>query len=99
LLPALLNGEINAEDFGPDFLWGVSIAAAQNEGAHASYGRGLSIWDNFARRKGKVKKGHRPNIACDFYHRFKDDILLAKALGFSAFRFSFSWSRLIPDGT
>ena len=96
---AFPNGEIKAEDFGPEFLWGVSIAAAQNEGAHASYGRGLSIWDNFSRRKGKVRKGHRPSIACDFYHRFKDDILLAKALGFSAFRFSISWSRLIPDGT
>ncbi|MFI5155171.1 MAG: GH1 family beta-glucosidase [Chitinophagales bacterium] len=89
---------IHSEDFGKDFLWGVSIAAAQNEGAHASDGRGMSIWDNFSKAKGKIRNGHKPSIACDFYHRYKDDLFLAKALGFSAFRFSFSWSRIIPDG-
>jgi beta-glucosidase len=90
---------INAQSFGRDFFWGVAIAAAQNEGAYATDGRGLSIWDVFARRQGKIKGGAKPYEACDFYHRYKDDLLLVKALGFTVFRFSFSWSRIFPDGS
>ncbi len=91
--------KLTAEAFGKDFLWGVSIAAVQNEGAYNSYGKGPSIWDTFSRRTGKIKNGHKPNIACDFYHRYKDDLLLVKALGFKVFRFSISWARILPDGT
>ena len=87
------------KDFGSSFKWGVAIAAAQNEGAYLDDGRGLSIWDVFARRRGKIKAGHKPNEACDFYHRYKDDLILVKALGFSVFRFSISWSRILPEGT
>ncbi len=75
------------------------MAAAQNEGAYNSYGKGLSIWDSFSRRQGRIKGGHKPYIACDFYHRYKDDLLLAKALGFKVFRFSISWARVLPEGT
>lgn len=89
---------INAQSFGRDFLWGVAIAAAQNEGAYNIDGRGPSIWDSFARRQGKIKGGAKPYEACDFYHRYKDDLLLVKALGFNVFRFSLSWSRIFPDG-
>ncbi len=85
-------------DFGNNFLWGVAMAAAQNEGAWNEDGRAPSIWDVFARRKGKIKGSARPSVATDFYHRFKDDLLLVKALGFNTFRFSLSWSRIIPDG-
>jgi len=87
-----------AREFGDDFQWGVAMAAAQNEGAWNSYGKAPSIWDAFSRRQGKIKGGGRPTIACDFYHRYKDDILLAKALGFSVFRFSLSWARILPEG-
>lgn len=90
--------ELNAGEFGDDFLWGVAMAAVQNEGAWNSYGKGPSIWDTFSRRQGKIKGRGKPTVACDFYHRYKDDILLAKALGFSVFRFSLSWARLLPDG-
>lgn len=90
---------IRATDFGKDFLWGVTIAAAQNEGAYTAGGRGPSVWDQFSQRKGKIKDGSRPSVACDFYHRYKDDLLLVKALGFTVFRFSISWSRILPDGT
>jgi beta-glucosidase len=90
--------ELKASNFGPDFLWGLSMAAAQNEGAYNSYGKGLSIWDKFARKSGKIKGGHKPSTACDFYHRYKDDLLLVKALGFSVFRFSISWPRIFPEG-
>ncbi|BDQ12781.1 GH1 family beta-glucosidase [Sediminibacterium sp. TEGAF015] len=90
---------VKASDFGNDFLWGVVTAAAQNEGAAKMGGRGPSIWDDFARKVGKIKSGHQPTSACDFYHRYKDDLLLVKALGFRVFRFSISWSRILPEGT
>src|SRR5580704_13654051 len=90
---------LSAKKFGKDFQWGVAIAAAQNEGASSMYGRGQSVWDMFARNGNKIKGKHKPTIACDFYHCYKDDLLLTKALGFAAFRFSISWSRILPDGT
>jgi beta-glucosidase len=89
---------VNAHSFGPNFNWGVAISAAQNEGAYIHDGRGLSIWDTFSRRSGKIKGGVKPNEASDFYYRYKDDLMLVKALGFSVFRFSISWSRILPEG-
>ena len=80
-------------------MWGVAIAATQNEGAYTADGKGISIWDNFSRRQGKTRGGARPSVACDFYHRYKDDLLLVKALGFKIFRFSIGWTRIFPDGT
>ena len=90
--------QLSVKDFGNHFLWGVAIAAAQNEGAWSEGDRGPSIWDVFARRQGKIKGNAKPYSTTDFYHRFKDDLLLVKALGFNTFRFSLSWSRIIPDG-
>ena len=89
---------MQAKQFGNDFLWGVAISALQNEGAYNTDGRGLSIWETFARRQGKIKGGDKPYNACDFYYRYKDDLLLVKALGFKVFRFSISWSRILPEG-
>src|ERR1700743_58484 len=89
---------LDVKAFGDDFQWGVAMAAVQNAGAGHASGKGPSIWDPFSRRQGKIKGGGRPTIACDFYHRYKDDILLAKALGFSVFRFSISWARILPEG-
>ena len=91
--------KIIASSFDKNFLWGVAMAAAQNEGGYNTDGRGPSIWDVFAKRQGKIKGSAKPYEACDFYHRYKDDLLLVKALGFTVFRFSFSWSRIFPDGT
>lgn len=76
----------------------MATAAAQTEGAVTLDGRGLSVWDVFARRQGKIKAGATPKLACDFYHRYKDDLLIVKALGFKVFRFSISWSRILPEG-
>jgi len=90
--------QLSAGAFGKKFQWGVAIAAAQNEGAYNSDGRGQSIWDVFAKRQGKIKGNAKPYDACDFYYRYKDDLLLVKALGFNVFRFSFSWSRIFPEG-
>lgn len=90
---------VQAADFGSGFHWGVAIAAAQNEGAILEDGRSFSIWDVFARRQGVIKNGAKPYPACDFYHRYRDDLLIAKALGFNSFRFSIAWPRILPDGT
>ena len=76
----------------------MGMAAAQNEGAHDMYGRVSSIWDTFSGRKGKINGGHNPFVSCDFYHRYKEDLLLVKKLGFTVFRFSISWSRVLPEG-
>jgi beta-glucosidase len=93
-----LSLRITAKNFESTFLWGVAIAAQQNEGAWNVDGRGPSIWDVFARKAGKIKGGAKPYDSCNFYYRYKDDLLLVKALGFTVFRFSFSWSRLLPEG-
>jgi len=89
---------IKAADFGNDFIWGIATAAAQIEGASNTYGKGASIWDTFSKRKGKIRKGHQPTHACDFYHRYKEDLALVKLLGFKIFRFSIAWSRILPYG-
>jgi beta-glucosidase len=92
------KADFTAKDFGKDFLWGVAIAAVQNEGAHNAYGKGVSIWDEYVKKARKIKGSHNPFEACDFYHRYKNDLLLVKALGFTVFRFSISWPRILPDG-
>ncbi|RZK34654.1 MAG: glycosyl hydrolase family protein, partial [Pedobacter sp.] len=89
---------IKASDFGSAFLWGVATAAPQIEGAANLYGKGPSIWDNFSNRNGKIKNNHKLNVACNFYHHYQEDIALVKILGFKVFRFSISWSRVLPFG-
>jgi len=90
---------LKAADFGEDFIWGVSTSAYQVEGAHTADGKGASIWDVFSNRSGKVQQNHNGNTAADFYNRFREDIRLLKQLNIRHFRFSISWSRLLPNGT
>ncbi|RYJ40801.1 Beta-galactosidase [Flavobacterium anhuiense] len=89
---------LNRNQFGKDFLWGVSTAAFQIEGAHDSDGKGSSIWDVFTSQKGKIKNGHHAITACDFYNCYQDDINLIKELNIPNFRFSISWPRIMPTG-
>jgi len=89
----------NSSLFGADFQWGVSTAAFQIEGAHNADGKGESIWDAFTAKKGKVLDGHRADVACDFYNNYKADIDLVKQLNIPNFRFSISWTRILPNGT
>lgn len=89
---------LKATEFGKDFLWGVATAAAQIEGAADQFGRGASIWDTFSKRTGKIKGGANTKDTCNFYYSYRDDIALAKLLGFNVFRFSISWSRILPKG-
>lgn len=87
------------EDFGEKFRWGVSLAAYQVEGAYKDDGRGISIWDHFSNRKNRIEDGSNGNVACEFYYRYEQDIALAKSLNLTNFRFSISWTRILPDGT
>jgi beta-glucosidase len=95
-----LSGDIpiNKELFGKDFAWGVSTAAFQIEGACDLDGKGTSIWDVFVNRTDKIKSGHSPAVACDFYNRYEQDIDLVKQLNIPNFRFSLSWTRILPNG-
>jgi beta-glucosidase len=87
------------QDFGSDFCWGTVTAAFQIEGAVREGGKGASIWDVFSHKRGKIKNGDHADIACDFYNRYEADLELVKEMGFSEFRFSISWSRILPAGT
>jgi len=91
--------DFNKKLFGDNFDWGVSTAAPQIEGAHDADGKGVSVWDVFARKKGKIFDRHHPEIANDFYNRYREDILLIKQLNIPNFRFSISWPRVMPLGT
>ncbi|HWO54885.1 MAG TPA: GH1 family beta-glucosidase [Paenibacillus cookii] len=84
--------------FPSDFRWGAATAAYQIEGAYAEDGRGLSIWDTFSHTPGKVKNGDNGDVACDSYHRYKEDIAYMKELGITTYRFSVSWPRIYPQG-
>jgi beta-glucosidase len=92
------NSFLNKGQFGDDFLWGVSTAAFQIEGAHDADGKGSSIWDVFTSQKGKIKNGHHALTACDFYNSYQNDIDLIRELNIPNFRFSISWPRIMPTG-
>lgn len=84
----------------PDlFLWGVSSAAYQVEGAAEEDGRSPSVWDIFCEKKGKILDGCDGRISCDQYHHVEEDVALMAELGIRVYRFSLSWSRILPEGT
>ena len=85
--------------FPSDFLWGASSAAYQVEGAYNEDGRGPSIWDKILKEKDYSFERSNGDVAADHYHRFKEDIKLMKELGLKAYRFSVSWSRILPEGS
>jgi beta-glucosidase len=85
--------------FPPDFVFGAATAAFQIEGATREDGRGPSIWDTFVRRPGAVLGGDTGDVACDHYHRYREDIALLKELGVRSYRFSVSWPRVQPTGS
>lgn len=85
--------------FPDKFLWGTATAAYQIEGAKDEGGKGLSIWDMYCKKDGAIYNGENGDIACDHYHRFKEDVALMKKLGMKAYRFSVSWPRIMPKGS
>ena len=84
--------------FPKGFVWGAAAASYQIEGAYADDGRGLSVWDAFSHRAGKVYNGETGDVACDHYHRYKEDVALMREIGLKAYRLSISWSRIMPEG-
>ncbi|UOF12769.1 GH1 family beta-glucosidase [Lysobacter capsici] len=91
----------NAADrtFPNGFLWGAATAAHQIEGSPMADGAGPSIWTRFAHTPGMTLNGDTGDVACDHYRRWKEDVKLMKELGLQAYRFSVSWSRILPEGT
>ncbi|WMI67149.1 GH1 family beta-glucosidase [Mangrovimonas sp. YM274] len=84
--------------FPKDFVWGSATSSYQIEGAWNTDGRGPSIWDAFCQIPGKVFEGDTGDVACDHYHKMKEDVALMKQMGLTAYRFSISWSRIFPQG-
>ncbi len=81
-----------------DFIWGAGTSAYQIEGAFDEDGRSPSIWDTFCHTPGNIERKHTGDQACDHYHRYQEDVELLSQLGVQAYRFSISWSRILPDG-
>lgn len=84
--------------FDSDFTWGVASSSYQIEGGAAQDGRGPSIWDAFDQIPGKIRNGDTGVVACDHYNRWREDVQLMADMGVKAYRFSISWSRLMPQG-
>src|SRR3954468_2692189 len=84
--------------FPAGFAWGTATAAYQIEGAVHEGGRGRSIWDTFCARPGTILNGDTGDVACDHYHRYREDVALLGRLGARFYRFSLAWPRLMPSG-
>ena len=85
--------------FCKDFVWGTATAAFQVEGAAQEDGRGLSVWDVYTKEPGKIIDGYNADVSCDHYHRLEEDVRLMAELGLKGYRFSISWTRILPAGT
>ena len=96
---AIATGQIDKARFPSGFLWGMASAAYQVEGAWNVDGKGESNWDRCSHTVGKIKGGATADVACDQYHRYKEDIAILKRLNQKSYRFSTSWARVQPSGT
>jgi beta-glucosidase len=87
------------KNFPSSFLWGAATSAYQVEGSPLADGAGPSIWHRFCHTPGLTANGETGDVACDHYRRYRDDVAIMRQLGLNAYRFSISWSRVLPDGT
>jgi beta-glucosidase len=94
-----MKSEVDIMSFGKDFIWGAASASYQIEGAYNEDGKGLNIWDVGTRTSGRVLHNENGDVACDHYHRWKEDVAILKKLGIKNYRLSVSWTRILPDGT
>lgn len=105
-IPGEPGGEMTAAEvwsskdtaFPPGFVWGAATAAYQIEGAVAQDGRQPSMWDTFVQIPGNIANGDTGDVACDHYNRYKEDVQLMKDMGLQSYRYSISWSRVLPEG-
>ncbi|MBV9945757.1 MAG: beta-glucosidase [Myxococcales bacterium] len=88
----------NRVHFPDGFVWGTATSSYQIEGAASEDGRGESIWDRYVRTPSNIKDASSGDVACDHYHRFRDDVALLASLGQGAYRFSVAWPRVFPTG-
>ena len=84
--------------FPGDFVWGAATSSYQIEGAWNEDGKGESIWDRFSHTPGRIEDGSTGDVACDHYHRWREDVTLMKEMGLHAYRFSIAWPRVLPEG-
>ncbi len=84
--------------FPEGFVWGAATSSYQIEGAWDTDGKGLSVWDNFCQQKNAVRGGDTGKVACEHYHRFREDVALMRQMNLDAYRFSISWPRVFPSG-
>jgi beta-glucosidase len=92
--PILKHPTVSA--FPKGFLWGAATAAYQVEGGWNEDGKAESVWDRFVRVPGHIKNGDTGDVACDSYHRYKEDVALLRDLNCKSYRFSISWPRVLP---
>ncbi|HWS71026.1 MAG TPA: GH1 family beta-glucosidase [Thermoanaerobaculia bacterium] len=85
--------------FPQGFLWGAATSAYQIEGSPLADGAGPSIWQRFSHTPGRMTNGDTGDVACDHYNRYREDVGLLASLGATSYRFSISWSRILPEGT
>jgi len=84
--------------FPKEFRWGAATAAYQIEGGAYEGGKGRSIWDTFSHTPGRTARGETGDVACDSYHRWREDIALLQSMHLTAYRFSVAWTRIAPNG-
>ncbi|PKI42296.1 hypothetical protein CRG98_037314 [Punica granatum] len=89
---------IERSQFPASFLFGTATSAYQIEGAYLAGNKSLSIWDIYTHIPGKIEDGSNGDVADDHYHRYREDVKLMHDLGVNAYRFSISWSRVLPRG-
>ena len=89
---------MNTHPFPKDFVFGTATASYQVEGAVSEDGRGPSIWDTFSHLPGRIIHDQNADVAVDQYHRYEEDVASMKWMGLGAYRFSISWSRVLPEG-
>ncbi|MBZ3890104.1 Lactase-phlorizin hydrolase [Sciurus carolinensis] len=98
-MPLPKEDEFLYGQFPEGFIWSTSSAAYQIEGAWRADGKGLNIWDTFSHTPMKIENDDNGDVACDSYHKIAEDVVALQNLGVSHYRFSISWTRILPDGT
>ncbi|XP_059091138.1 cytosolic beta-glucosidase-like [Tigriopus californicus] len=95
----IYEDDLLLDTFPTDFQWGVATASYQIEGGWNEDGKGPSIWDTFTNGTTNIDDQSTGEVACDSYHKYKEDVQLIKNMGLTSYRFSIAWTRILPQGT